>query len=48
MDLLRSLPLGLFLEQPTTWLHRLDPRIKLAWLLTFLLAPVLATPFWRI
>jgi energy-coupling factor transport system permease protein len=48
MDLLRSLPLGLFLEQPTTWLHRLDPRIKLAWLLTFLLAPILATPFWRI
>ncbi|MEX0272101.1 energy-coupling factor transporter transmembrane protein EcfT [Leptolyngbyaceae cyanobacterium UHCC 1019] len=48
MDLLRSLPLGLFLEQPTTWLHRLDPRIKLAWLLTFLLAPVLATPFWRL
>lgn len=48
MDLLRSLPLGLFLEQPTTWLHRLDPRIKLAWLLTFLLAPILATPFWRL
>ena len=48
MDLLRSLPLGLFLEQPTTWLHRLDPRIKLAWLLTFLLAPILATPLWRI
>ncbi|MBM0740207.1 energy-coupling factor transporter transmembrane protein EcfT [Phormidium sp. CLA17] len=48
MDLLRSLPLGLFLEQPITWLHRLDPRIKLAWLLSFLLAPILATPFWRI
>jgi energy-coupling factor transport system permease protein len=48
MDLLRSLPLGLFLEQPTTWLHRLDPRIKLAWLLTFLLAPILATPLWRV
>jgi energy-coupling factor transport system permease protein len=38
MDLLRSLPLGLYLEQPITWLHRLDPRIKLAWLLSFLLA----------
>jgi energy-coupling factor transport system permease protein len=38
MDLLRSLPLGLYLEQPVTWLHRLDPRVKLAWLLSFLLS----------
>jgi energy-coupling factor transport system permease protein len=42
MDLLRSLPLGLYLEQPVTWLHRLDPRIKLAWLLSFLLATIWA------
>ncbi|MGQ9872490.1 energy-coupling factor transporter transmembrane component T family protein [Leptodesmis sp.] len=48
MDLLRSLPLGLYLEQPVTWLHRLDPRVKLAWLMTFLAAPLLANPFWRI
>lgn len=48
MDLLRSLPLGLYLETPITWLHRLDPRVKLAWLMTFLLAPLLATPFWRL
>ncbi len=48
MDLLRSLPLGLYLEQPQTWLHRLDPRIKLAWLMSFLLAPLLANPVWRL
>lgn len=48
MDLLRSLPLGLYLEQPITWLHRLDPRVKLAWLLSFLLTPLLASPLWRI
>ena len=48
MDLLRSLPLGLYLEQPLTWLHHLDPRVKLAWLMSFLLAPVLANPLWRI
>ncbi len=48
MDLLRSLPLGLYLEQPVTWLHRLDPRLKLAWLMTFLAAPLLASPFWRV
>jgi energy-coupling factor transport system permease protein len=42
MDLLRSLPLGLYLEQPVTWLHRLDPRVKIAWLLSFLFANILA------
>lgn len=47
MDLLRSLPLGLYLEQPLTWLHRLDPRIKLGWLMTFLAAPILASVAWR-
>ena len=47
MDLLRSLPLGLYLEEPVTWLHRLDPRVKLAWLTTFLAAPILASPLWR-
>ncbi|NCJ07036.1 hypothetical protein GS597_11060 [Synechococcales cyanobacterium C] len=48
MDLLRSLPLGLYLENPTTWLHHLDPRVKLAWLMAFLLTPLLANPLWRI
>ncbi|NJK30617.1 MAG: hypothetical protein HC940_10965 [Acaryochloris sp. SU_5_25] len=47
MDLLRSLPLGLYLEQPQTWLHRLDPRVKLAWLMMFLLSPLLADLPWR-
>ena len=48
MDLLRSLPIGSYLEKPVTWLHKVDPRVKLAWLMTFLLAPVLGNPFWRI
>lgn len=48
MDLLRSLPLGLYIEQPVTWLHRLDPRVKLAWSLTFLISPLLASPTWRL
>ena len=48
MDLLRSLPIGLYLENPVTWLHKIDPRIKLIWLMTFLLAPLLANPFWRL
>ncbi|MBV9385772.1 MAG: energy-coupling factor transporter transmembrane protein EcfT [Chroococcidiopsidaceae cyanobacterium CP_BM_ER_R8_30] len=48
MDLLRSLPLGLYLDEPITWLHRLDPRVKLAWLLSILAAPILANSTWRI
>ena len=48
MDLLRSLPLGLYLEQPVTWMHRIDPRVKLIWLLTFLIAPLLTNAWWRL
>ena len=48
MDLLRSLPLGLYLEKPITWMHRIDPRVKLIWLLTFLVAPLLANAWWRL
>ncbi|MGB0564567.1 MAG: energy-coupling factor transporter transmembrane component T family protein [Spirulinaceae cyanobacterium] len=48
MDLLRSLPIGLYLEQPITPLHRLDARVKLGWLLTFLLGPIWASNAWRV
>lgn len=48
MDIMRSLVIGLYLEKPITWLHKVDPRIKLFWLLTFLLSPTLAHPLWRL
>lgn len=48
MDLLRSLPLGLYLEQPVTWMHSLDSRVKFLWLMSFLLAPLLPNPYWRL
>ncbi|MEB3313272.1 MAG: CbiQ family ECF transporter T component [Cyanobacteriota bacterium] len=48
MDLLRSLPIGLYLEQPVTWLHRLDPRVKMVWLMSILVTPILANATWRI
>lgn len=48
MDLLRSLPLGLYLENPITWLHRLDARVKILWLMGFLLTPILANVIWRV
>jgi energy-coupling factor transport system permease protein len=47
MDLLRSLPIGLYLEQPVTWMHRLDPRVKMAWLMSILVTPILANAQWR-
>ncbi|MEB3210471.1 MAG: energy-coupling factor transporter transmembrane protein EcfT [Leptolyngbyaceae bacterium] len=47
MDLLRTLPIGLYIEQPVTWLHRIDARVKFLWLLGFLLTPIAASPFWR-
>lgn len=31
-----------------TWLHRLDVRVKIAWLLSLLLSPILATGVWRL
>jgi energy-coupling factor transport system permease protein len=48
MDLLRSLPIGLYLEQPVTWLHRIDARVKLGWLLSLMLTPIAANPIWRL
>ena len=48
MDLLRSLPLGLYLEQPQTWLHKLDPRVKIAWLMSFLTSYSFANNYWRL
>ncbi|PMB26933.1 energy-coupling factor transporter transmembrane component T family protein [Fischerella thermalis] len=48
MDLLRSLPIGLYLEQPQTWLHKLDPRIKFIWLMSFLTTYIFANNLWRV
>jgi len=42
------MPLGLYLEQPVTWLHGIDSRVKLAWLMSFLAAPLLSSPMWRL
>lgn len=47
MDLLKTLPIGLYLEEPITWLHRLDSRTKLLWLVSILISPILASAAWR-
>ncbi|QIR36722.1 hypothetical protein HCG51_08140 [Tolypothrix sp. PCC 7910] len=48
MDLLRSLPLGLYLEEPQTWLHKIDPRVKFAWLMSLLTSYLFAPIEWRV
>ncbi|MFH7029198.1 MAG: energy-coupling factor transporter transmembrane component T family protein [Heteroscytonema crispum UTEX LB 1556] len=48
MDLLRSLPIGLYLEQPQTWLHKIDPRVKFFWLMSFLTTYLYANNLWRV
>ena len=48
MDWLRQVPIGQFVAGSSGWMRRLDPRLKLAWVLMFLLTPVLAAPSWRV
>ena len=48
MDWLRQIPMGQYVDGSEGWLRRLDPRLKLAWSLMFLLTPVLAGPLWRV
>ncbi|MEB3321303.1 MAG: energy-coupling factor transporter transmembrane protein EcfT [Synechococcaceae cyanobacterium] len=52
MDWLRQLPLGQYVDEGggsrRGWLRRLDPRLKLAWTVAFLVTPILAGPIWRL
>ncbi|MCP9851116.1 CbiQ family ECF transporter T component [Cyanobium sp. Morenito 9A2] len=48
MDWLRQLPIGQYVDGTSSWLRRLDPRLKLAWTIAFLVTPILAGPGWRL
>jgi len=52
MDWLRQIPIGQYVDtsemEGSGWLQRLDPRLKLAWTLAFLVTPVMAGPRWRL
>jgi len=48
MDWLRQIPIGQYVDGTGSWLRELDPRIKLAWTVAFLLTPILAGPYWRL
>ena len=48
MDWLRQIPIGQYVDGSGGWLRQIDPRLKLGWVVVFLLTPVLAGPFWRL
>ncbi len=48
MDWLRQVPIGQYVAGNSSWLRRLDPRLKLSWVFMFLLTPILAGPYWRV
>tara|TARA_B100000214_G_scaffold366216_1_gene334896 strand:+ start:56 stop:970 length:915 start_codon:yes stop_codon:yes gene_type:complete len=48
MDWLKKIPIGQYVSGKSSWLRVIDPRIKLSWVLLFLMTPVLANSIWRI
>lgn len=48
MDWLRQIPIGQYVDGRAGWLRQIDPRLKLGWVVMFLLTPVLAGPVWRL
>jgi energy-coupling factor transport system permease protein len=48
MDWLKKIPIGQYVSGKSSWLRDIDPRIKLSWILLFLLTPILANSIWRI
>ena len=48
MDWFRQVPIGQYVDGNSSWLRRIDPRLKFGWVLMFLLTPILSGPFWRL
>ena len=48
MDWLKKIPIGQYVSGKSSWLRTIDPRVKLSWILLFLLTPILANSIWRI
>ena len=48
MDWLKKIPIGQYVSGNSGWLRAIDPRIKLSWILLFLLSPILANSIWRV
>ncbi|WP_320665002.1 energy-coupling factor transporter transmembrane component T [Prochlorococcus sp. MIT 1223] len=47
MDWLRKVPIGQYVSGEKGWLRLIDPRMKIVWVLFFLLSPILAPVSWR-
>ena len=45
---LKKIPIGQYVSGKSSWLRVIDPRVKLSWILLFLVTPVLANSIWRI
>ena len=48
MDWLKKIPIGQYVSGKSSWLRVIDPRIKISWILLFLLTPIWANSLWRI
>ncbi len=48
MDWLKKIPIGQYVSGKSSWLRVIDPRIKLSWILLFLVTPVWANSIWRV
>ncbi len=48
MDWIKNIPIGQYVSGKSSWLRVIDPRIKLSWILLFLLTPILSNSIWRI
>ena len=48
MDWLKKIPIGQYVAGERGWLRKIDPRMKMLWVLFFLLSPVLASSEWRL
>ena len=48
MDWIKKVPIGQYVSGERGWLRRIDPRMKMSWVLFFLVSPVLASPGWRV
>ena len=48
MDWLKKIPIGQYVSGKSGWLRVIDPRIKICWILLFLLSPIWANSIWRI
>ena len=48
MNWLKQIPIGQYVSGKSSWLRVIDPRIKISWILLFLLTPIWANSIWRI